>query len=375
MNFSPTRYLSTFNTPAAAGAPASPPPAEVPPPAAAPPPPSPTVLQPIVVDMGQLQNARTVAQHNLAQVQQQQAAPPPATPPAEDPNAGIASELRALRKQVQDQNKLIVAAQLSEYRTRAIAAARAQGHGLIEPLVGGSSFAEIDASVGHSIAEYAVMRADILLAQQQATPPAAAGAPAASIPTPPVYAPTLPAAPVGYVGQAAPAAYPQGAISAPQVISAPSVPQPQVGPGGMPAQDLAYYTSAEAIRNGSYAQNRAAIMQALRGGAPNGLVQGGQVVPFQPQQLFAPPGGPIAQRPPAVQHQSIYDGVTAPRAASQGVLPTPPMGHGYPTAAGMQRAQQPSQLQFDDGSSNGVPVNAHAAREAALAAVQGLRRQ
>jgi hypothetical protein len=373
MNFSPTRYLSTFNAPAPAGAPASPPPEvpQAPPaPAAAPQ----TVLQPIVVDMGQLQNARTVAQHNLSQVQAAQAAPPPAAaPPAEDPNAGVAAELRALKRQVQEQNKLIVAAQLSEYRTRAIAAARAQGHGLIEPLVGGSSFAEIDASVGHSIAEYAVMRADILLAAQQQQQAAASPAPA--IPVPPVYAPTLPAAPVGYVGQAAPAAFPQGAVSAPQVISAPSVPQPQVGPGGMPAQDLAYYTSAEAIRNGSYAQNRAQIMQALRGGAPNGLVQGGQVASLHPPQHFAAPGGPLAQRPPAVQHANVYEGVTVPRASSQGVVPTPPMGNGYPTAAGMQRAQQPNQLQFDDGSSNGVPVNAHAARAAALAAVQGLRGQ
>lgn len=366
MKFSNTRYLSTFNTPADAGAPALPPPAAPPVQHT-----QTTVLQPLVVDMGQLHANRAQANQALSQVQA--AAPPPPAAPSED-TSSVMAELRSLKKQVQEQNKLIMAAQLSEYRMRAIAAAKAQGHGLIEPLVGGGSFAEIDASVGSSIAEYAVMRADILLAQQQQAQVAAPASAIPAIPTPPVYAPTLPSAPVGYVGQAAPAAYPQqGAISAPQVISAPNVPQPQVGPGGMSAPDLAYYTSSEAIRNGSYAQNRAAIMQALRGGAPNGLVQGGQVVPLQGAPLhFAPPGGPIAQRQPAMQQQNVYNGVSVPRASSQGVLPTPPMGHGYPTAAGMQ-AQQPNQLQFADGSSNGVPVNPHAAREAALAAVQAMR--
>ena len=315
-----------------------------------------------VIDMAEAIAQRNQARQNLTNARQPQTpvVEPEPTPVTVQPNANdeVLRELRALRKSNTQLAASLQHQQLETYRANAISTARAGGQELIDTLVGGANYQEIDASVQFAVAEYRLLEQQFQRRN------------------------TAPVAPVQQVPQGV-----QGVVTSTQITSQQQVPQIQeisapsfITAPGIPDQggqidpaQLAYLTSSESIRNGTYAQNRQFVSAALRSGMqrpPDGwsFDRGYSLGPPMPQ----PVGGQAGQ--PAMMGNPM-GGVVQPQIRSNGPQP------GYPQAGtipGMnnrgvptQRAPTPQQFQHEVSPGQyvqtGTPDNTQlaAARQAA----------
>jgi hypothetical protein len=228
--------------------------------------------------------------------------------------------------------------------------------------VRGNTTAEIDQSILIATAEYEQLHRQFAEKNPPPPPPPAVPAAAAPVEAPP------PAVPQGTVTstQVAPPA-----PSLPGFVSAPGV--ADTGPNAISQEQLAYFTSSDAIRNGDYAKNRQALHAALRSGMqgpPGQFSLSGQSLPG-----LVPPS---QSRGPAVASANPFAGVSAPQMSPQGAPAQAPT-RGVPSAGFPGRAPQPAHFQQEVApgqyQATGQPSQADmaAARAAAEASLSGRR--
>ncbi len=305
-----------------------------------------------------------------AQVRATQATQQPtshqAAPPEPDSKDEVIKKLNRIERELKESRQREEAARLEAYRQYVITQGRAAGlDPAFDGYVQGASQIDIDASLRVALAEQqlaqqrwaAAYQASLAAQQQQASQ-------VSQSPT------QVPVVPTGYVTQ--PASVQAPTISAPSMVQAPAPVQQQ----GLSQEDINHLTSSAAIRNGTYAANRQAIMSALANGGRVTPPQGWSFQP--PAQYGAVPQAPH-QAQPAVQHVP-YAGVQMPAVRPMGPLLGPPAsyngapGMANPTGAPM-RAPQPVDLQTPEGAPNGAYFDANAARAAAANAVTAQRPQ
>lgn len=342
-----------------------------PPPAPAPPAAEPTVPMGVVLSMAEAIARRDAAANAWnaarnappAQPAPVVAAPaPPAAPTIVDNSA----ELEALKRSVNTLTHTLERQGLETYRLQAINIARTNGNEFSDLMVGGRNQAEIDLSIQAAIAEYKYLETKWL----EKHPP-----PVVQPPAPVVPQGTVQAAAVPPQGQQPVQGQPPGTVSVPSMIAAPGPPlESQV----ITAEQLAYLTSPEAIRNGDYAANRHLLQNALRAG----LSGPGQHWSFSggPQPGLNPPGTPpgMPVGGPGPVGRSHYAGLTQPDFSNRSFQGQPPNGgppaRGVPTTGfGAGRAPQPAHFQLGNPETgyapNGAPdANAQAAAVAAAQA-------
>ena len=264
------------------------------------------------------------AQRAVSAARQEPPAAPAAPPPQprvrvqnEEPEP-TQSEIARLRRELRESNERQQQLALDTYRLQAIQRVRAAGQGLIENLVWGSTQAEIDQAIRYSVEQYNQMRLDweretaarAAQAPQQVAPPAPVPAPAAPVAAQP--APQQPQTPVGTVQQQIPPAALPG-------YYAPDGMQPTAQPQQQTTLDVRQFTTPDSVRNGTYGQNRQALMRALQqaagtptAGVPYSLSQAYNVAPPLPAQ--APRS---VDNVPAMQ-ANVFAGVQMPQVRPQG---------------------------------------------------------
>lgn len=202
---------------------------------------------------------------------------------------GLTSTVEELRNTAREAQMREYNTQLSVYRTSVIAAYNGK---IIEAMVPvGPDPNAILAGAESASKEFLRLEAAWRASQQPVTPTVVNPA----LPTATIAQPTPPPAPT---------APPPGSFPTPPAVSAP-LDASTHNPGG---PDFSAYTSPEAVRNGTYAQNRTALMAAIKG----------QPVPTLPPPVGAPT---LGTRAPA-----FGTPVTHPGGAQSPVsLPTPPV--------------------------------------------------
>lgn len=185
----------------------------------------------------------------------------------------VSAKLDLLTKSVEEERQARIRAEtearahrLEQYKLQKVIEAQAAGVGVIPELISGSSEQEIDASFMVAKATYQNVTQDYIKQAQNA---GWTFSKAAAQPTPP--APTVPVTP-------SPFQTPPG-TGFPQPVNPQPAPQTQQ----IDTQTIAFLTSEESVRNGTFAKNRVYLQQLMRGQTPTvPLVTNTQLPQSQP---------------------------------------------------------------------------------------------
>lgn len=230
--------------------------------------------------------------------------------------SSVQAQLQAMQAQLTAESNARYVAQLDHYRSQVIGSYQGKLVESMVPMAAANITPEMIVSAATAAAaEYKrvtdAARAEFLAEQARMTPahPVVPGAP------PPPAAVAVP-----NVNQGMP------------TVPNPQPPAPSNPAGGLP--DLGQYTSEEAVRNGTFAKNRAAIMQGLRTGHIVPQANPGPPAPI----AGAPPPPPVyTQGPGGVQvPHGFPSGPVMPRGLAHGIAqpPQPPTFQGGPAAGG-----------------------------------------
>jgi len=237
--------------------------------------------------------------------------------------ANVQTSLNSLSQQLHQSEMRAYQAQLAGYRQQVIAQYSGQ---IIPGMVQGNTPEEIQRSAVEANKEW--LRA---FNEGRASVPATAGTP----PVPP---------------QGAPA--PLAAVPSPAFVQPPGVPGGFPTPANAPAvlvpvaPPLQAFTTEQAVRNGTYAQNRNAILAGIQQGAVAGIQYGPQAP--QPYPPPAPQFAPQQFFPPQMPQQQLPGGVMTP-------APAPAV---------------PGQLAGGSFTPTGQPATQMAAAQASIAALR-----